>query len=154
MFNPQNFFEFAKELKNVTSQYSEAKKRTIISRMYYASFLVIRDLLKSELQNTTVKPQFDALYTDTYIHGVVMEALQVSDIHTRNMLRNLRRKRNDADYRLKSKNWDREIEDVSRKTEELIVRRSSGLPAKFGQHLNTIQSIVEKWFTWKSKKYQ
>lgn len=154
MLNPHDFFEFAKELDNFACQYPEAKKRTIISRMYHASFLVIRDLLKAVLQSTTVKSRFDALYTDPTIHGVVMEAVEVSDIHARNLLRTLRRKRNDADYKLRSKDWDREIEDVSRKSEEIIVRKAPALPAKFTQNLTAIQDIVEKWFVRKSKRYQ
>ena len=86
MFDPHDFYEFAKELKNITSQYQEANKRTIISRMYYASFLIIRDLLKDKLQKTTVKAQFDALYTDPNIHGLVMDAILIADGHARSLL--------------------------------------------------------------------
>lgn len=154
MFKPHDFFEFAKELKNFTSQYPEANKRTIISRMYYASFLVIRDLLKDMLQNTTVKAQFDALYTDPCIHGVVMDALNIADTHTRNLLHTLRKKRNEADYRLRSKNWNKEINQVLPITEKLIARKATDLPSKFSQHLATIQTKVEIWFSRMSKRYQ
>jgi hypothetical protein len=154
MFDPHDFYEFAKELKSITSQYQEANKRTIISRMYYASFLIIRDLLKDKLQKTTVKAQFDTLYTDPYIHGLVMDAILIADGHARSLLYTLRKKRNDAEYKMRSKNWDEEIEKVSQITKELIVNKFPGLPSKFDQQLPTIQDKVEMWFSRKCKRYQ
>ena len=154
MFNPKDFFEFIKELGSFACRHQEAKKRVIVSRMYYAPFLMIRGILKTKLQSTPVKSWFDVLYTDSCIHGVVMEALEVSDIHTRNLLHTLRRKRNDADYKLRSKNWDREIGDVTPIANELIVNTTSNLPQKFSEHISAIQDIVEKWFIRKSKRYQ
>lgn len=154
MFDPHDFYEFAKELKNFTSQYPEANKRTIVSRMYYASFLIIHDLLKDTLKNTNVKAQFDALYTDPNIHGLVIDAVRIADKHVRNLLHTLRKKRNYAEYRMKSKNWDKEVEEVSQITEELIVKNAPDLPSKFSQNLGVIQDKVELWFSRKCKRYQ
>ena len=152
MFRSLDFFEFAKELRGSTFTYQEASQRTMISRLYYACFLAIRDQIKQQVQNTSVKSLYDSLYTDPYIHGVVMDVANIADRHARNLLRKLRDKRNNADYKPRMRNLSSETDNAFRMAETLVTQRIPNIPNKIVQHLNRIQDKIEEWHIRQAKR--
>lgn len=90
-FDPQLLLDLADKLCNDTNYHDESKYRTSISRAYYAAYLTARDKLESNgvsfSKNTTV-------------HKEVIDKLRQKNRIAGNMLFNLRKERNKADYEL------------------------------------------------------
>jgi len=93
--------EIASQKDSIAPDRSEAAARTVISRAYYGSFLQYREHLLTLLKSdATLGPQFETLYTETEMHGIVVDVLKVLNYALGSGLGDLRFKRNDADYAL------------------------------------------------------
>ena len=90
-FNPQLLLDLANKLYEDPNYDDEARYRTSISRAYYAAYLTARCKLESTCINFTKK---------STAHEEVSDALRDIDKHASNMLYNLRKHRNKADYNL------------------------------------------------------
>lgn len=94
MFNPLDFLDFVKDL--TISNHEEAKVRTIISRAYYAAFLVMREWLKTKGYKFP-KGRKESLNHENVQNFLFLETQQRGPKDRLHMLRQLR---NDADYDL------------------------------------------------------
>jgi len=151
MFKPSDFFEFAKELEGYTFRYVDACKRTMISRMYYAVFLSVREIIKDKLQGTAVKSMYDSLYRSPFIHRVVLDITHIANPHTKNLLQDLQSERQDADYRLPITDLAERLNGASRITKELFNKIPS-LMSEIDQRLSQIQDKVEEWQAKESRR--
>jgi uncharacterized protein (UPF0332 family) len=88
-FDPQHFLDLATNLVSDTKYNDEARYRTSISRAYYAAHLISRK--KLELKGCN-------FLKDESVHKKVIESMKQINPHIGDMLFQLRRKRNDADY--------------------------------------------------------
>ncbi len=90
-FDPLHFLNLATSL-SVDEKYDiEARCRTSISRAYYAAHLISRNKLESKSSRFS---------KDGKAHEEVIEQMKKKNPHIGDMLYQLRRKRNDADYKL------------------------------------------------------
>lgn len=90
-FDPQRLLDLADKLCNDQNYQDESKYRTSISRAYYAAFLTARD----KLESTGI-----TFSEDRSVHTEVREQLKIKNKLASDMLYNLRRERNNADYKL------------------------------------------------------
>lgn len=149
LFNPQDFFEFAKELRGCTFRYSEANHRTMMSRLYYASFLTIREYIRVELAKTPVESLYEELSKDPLIHGVVGQIVNIADTYTRGLLHKIRKKRIQADYQLQIKGLPLSVR-VNQSfllTEKLFKKQIPLLPSQISRNIMAIQHKVREWYS-------
>lgn len=94
MFNPLDFLNFVKNLS--TTNYHEARVRTIIGRAYYATFLKMREWLKDKGYD------FPSGISEPHNHRLVQDYLfqEIQQRGPKDRLHELRQLRNDADYNL------------------------------------------------------
>ena len=94
MFNPHDFLALVRNLS--TSNHQEARIRTIISRAYYATFLMMREWLK------TKGYKFPKGKKESSNHEKVQDFLfdEIQQRGPKDRLHKLRQLRNDADYDL------------------------------------------------------
>ncbi len=93
-FDPQHFLDLATNLISDTQYNDEARYRTSISRAYYAAHLVSKKKLEEIGINFPVEED------KAKIHKMVIDSLSGKNKGVGDMLWNLRRRRNDADYDL------------------------------------------------------
>ena len=147
--DPLDFYGLAKELKTRSSSYPEALKRTIVGRIYYAIFLMVRDELAVALRGSQVEPLYGSISQMGAIHTLVMDALSKieRDRHLSNVLYGMRRRRGTADYRTQTSrmlNWDNEIDDIVSMADEVLQNRPRLQPS-FSQKLFEIETLVTLW---------
>lgn len=93
VLNPQNFLEIANQLFQDRHYQYESGWRTVISRAYYASFLGSMKRLE----------ELGGSFSDVdRIHQEVIERMMEMNSAIANKLETLRRKRVDADYKMKA----------------------------------------------------
>ncbi|CAG1005969.1 hypothetical protein METP3_03765 [Methanosarcinales archaeon] len=90
-FDPKHFLDLATILISDTKYCNEARCRTSISRAYYAAHLISRK--KLELKGYSFS-------TDDKVHWKVIEGMIKENFVIGDMLKKLRKYRNDADYDL------------------------------------------------------
>lgn len=147
--DPLDFYELAKEVGSFSSSFPEALKRTIVGRIYYAIFLMIR----KELGTSAVKPMYDSLSQMGLIHSVIVGALKEieSSNHLGNVLYGMGRRRRTADYKLNvRRNWDQEITDNISDAEELL-RNKSRMQTMFSRKSLEIDNLILRWHSKISK---
>jgi uncharacterized protein (UPF0332 family) len=145
--DPLDFYEFAKEIRSSTSSFPEAKKRTIVGRVYYAVFLMIRDELGQSLVNSPLKSVYDSLSQQGLIHSLVVDVLKTIETssYLGNVLYGMHRRRRTADYRMQAaKNWDNEINDIVADAEEMLRNRST-MHTMFSQKGPEIDTVIASW---------
>lgn len=145
--NPLDFYGFAKEIRSSASSFPEALKRTILGRIYYAVFLLVRDDLSSSLQNSAYKLVYDSMSREGLIHSLVVDALKEVEAsnHLGNVLHGMGRRRRDADYKMHiTKNWDREINDSISDAEEMLRNRTT-MQVLFSQKGPEIDTVIAIW---------
>jgi uncharacterized protein (UPF0332 family) len=148
--DPLDFYELSKEIRSSSSRFSEALERTIVGRIYYAIFLMVREELRTALKGSRYESLFDSLSQKGVIHSLVVQALSKIEVnrHLSNLLYSMRRRREAADYRMRgTKNWQREIDDTILEAEEILQDRSRLQPS-FSQEIAEIETLV---LTWHSK---
>lgn len=98
MFNPKEYLIFANDIINDDNYNEQARYRSSISRAYYAAFLVARDKLKVKYPESFKDKDED----NENIHKKIIEFLRNRTMypHIGDMLFNLRRRRNKADYNM------------------------------------------------------
>lgn len=142
--DPLDFYKFAKEVKGYSSNFPEALKRTIVGRIYYAIFLMIRDDLEVSLKHSGAGPMYKSLSQKGLIHSLISAVLRKVERtnHLGNLLYGMRRRRGTADYKLKgSKNWDKEIGEITLQAEELL-RNQSKMQTLFSQKSIEIDTLI------------
>ena len=144
-----NIYQLTKELDGFPSKFTEAKERTIVSRIYYSIFLTIRELIRQEVKNTPAEPLYDKLQ-DTYIHAVVMESLAECDKHFKNLLFALRKGRNEADYNIQTSNYGSPNDNFVI-AEELITHYNE-ISTSLKANSYEVQEIISKWFRIKEQR--
>lgn len=145
--NPLDFYEFAKEIRSNASNFPEARKRTILGRIYYAVFLLVRDELGLSLQNSQFKSVYDSLSRQGPIHSLIVDVLKEVEAsnHLGNVLYGMGRRRRDADYKMHiTKNWDREISDSISDAEEMLRNRTT-MQTLFSQKGPEIDTLIASW---------
>ena len=145
--DPLDFYEFAKEIRPNTSNFPEAMKRTIVGRVYYAIFLMVRDELGQSLQNSQFRSVYDSLSQQGPIHSLVVNVLKEVEAsnHLGNVLYGMGRRRRDADYKMHmTKNWDREINDSISDAEEMLRNRTT-MQTLFSQKGPEIDTVIVSW---------
>lgn len=145
--DPLDFYNLGKQLRSYTCPFPEALKRTIVGRIYYAIFLMVRDELGASLKGSYVEALYDSVSQKGVIHSLVIEALNKTDLdlHLRGVLTGMRRQRDYADYRIRTtKNWDIEINDIILMA-DTILRSKSKLKPSFDQKICDIESLVAEW---------
>lgn len=145
--DPLDFYELAKEVGSFSSSFPEALKRTIVGRMYYAIFLMIREELGTSLRSSTVKPMYDSLSQKGAIHSVIVDALKEIERsnHLGHVLYGMHRRRRTADYKLNvTRNWNQEITDSVSDAEELL-RNKSRMQTMFSRKSLEIDNLVLIW---------
>lgn len=145
--DPLDFYNLGKQLRSYTCPFPEALKRTIVGRIYYAIFLMVRDELGASLKGSYVEALYDSVSQKGVIHSLVIEALNKTDLdlHLRGVLSGMRRQRDYADYRIRTtKNWDIEINDIILMA-DTILRSKSKLKPSFDQKICDIESLVAEW---------
>lgn len=90
-FDPQHFLDLATKLTNDTNYSDEARYRTAISRAYYAAYLVGRKKLESTGYTFSKEEN---------THETVVVFIRKKNPVIGDMLSQLRKKRNHADYEL------------------------------------------------------
>jgi hypothetical protein len=102
VFKPKNFYDFAFHIKNrllniIPYELKEAADRTCISRIYYAVFLSFRDkILALPIRNAEIKRHIERT---NQAHAIIAETIRIVDAEIGDFLVNLRKLRNDADYK-------------------------------------------------------
>jgi len=145
--DPLDFYNLGKQLRSYTCPFPEALKRTIVGRIYYAIFLMVRDELGASLKGSYVEALYDSVSQKGVIHSLVIEALNKTDLdlHLRGVLSGMRRQRDYADYRIRTtKNWDIEINDIILMADTML-RSKSKLKPSFDQKICDIESLVAEW---------
>lgn len=145
--DPLDFYNLGKQLRSYTCSFPEALKRTIVGRIYYAIFLMVRDELGASLKGSYVEALYDSVSQKGVIHSLVIEALSKTDpnLHLRGILSGMRRQRDAADYRIRTtKNWDREINDIISMA-DTILQSKSLLKPSFDQEIGDIELLVLEW---------
>ena len=105
-FDGNSFYEFASELYTDATYDEKAKIRTIISRAYYGAFLVAKE-----------KAGFYGVVSG--VHRKTIEFYEQSDKKISGKLKDLKLKRENADYNL--------IKDVQKRDEGLAMKLSKEL---------------------------
>lgn len=141
--DPLDFYELSKEIRNSTSSFPEALKRTIVGRIYYAVFLTIRDELGIALRGSRYESIYRSISQKGVIHSLVWRALrEVNDGHLSSVLHRMRRRRDAADYRMQIiRNWEREIDDCILDAKEILQSRATLQPG-FSQRFAEITTLV------------
>jgi uncharacterized protein (UPF0332 family) len=103
-FNPLDFHHFAtflaQQLSRIPSDLEQAAIRTSVSGAYYASFILIRDLILLRYEKTLPQDLKCVIITNK-AHRVVVRILELTDpVHAQYFI-NLRKLRNRADYETK-----------------------------------------------------
>jgi uncharacterized protein (UPF0332 family) len=81
----------------IPHELKEAADRTCISRIYYAVFLSFRDkILALPIRNAEIKRLIE--HTNE-AHAIIAETIRIVDVDIGEYIVNLRKLRNDADYR-------------------------------------------------------
>jgi uncharacterized protein (UPF0332 family) len=96
-FDPQHFLDLATKLTIDINYSDEARYRTSISRAYYAAHLVSRKKLEE------IGISFPVEKDKAIIHKMVIDSLSGKNKGVGDMLWDLRKKRNQADYNLNQK---------------------------------------------------
>jgi uncharacterized protein (UPF0332 family) len=100
-FSPLDFYRFAallaQQLSRIPSDLEQAAIRTSVSRAYYASFLLIQDLILLRYGKTLPQDLKRAIRTNK-AHRVVARVLELADPVQAQYFINLRKLRNRADY--------------------------------------------------------
>jgi len=122
-FDPELFKELAETLL-YDSDYDyidEARCRTVISRLYYAIFLRIRETLLSVFRelNARTLDLFKRLYRTGEIHATIRDVLMFIDPFIGHLFANLGQLRRDADYNLRKRILPEETEEALRNAREL-----------------------------------
>lgn len=144
--DPLDFYEFAKEMRALACKYAEASKRTIVSRIYYAIFLMVRDELNRSLVGSSIKSLYDSVSQRGPIHTMVVQALgKIGDGHMEGILRHMQRRREGADYKmLKIADWESEIADIILEAEEILQNKSNLQPG-FSEESYEIEQLITFW---------
>lgn len=95
IFDPKKYIVLANDIINDSNYDEQTRYRSSISRAYYAAFLVARDKLKAKYPI-----YFKENDDNENIHKKIIEFLKSTHPHIGDMLFNLRRKRNKADYNM------------------------------------------------------
>lgn len=118
-FDPRRFFDLATNLISDTEYNIEARYRTSISRAYYAAHLISKEKLEE------IGITFPVTQNKAEIHKMVIVSLKSKNKVVGDMLWDLRRKRNDADYDLNIEFNKYGTEIVLSVTETVIKEASS-----------------------------
>ena len=150
MFSPKLFIELAQSLIK-KRDYSEAGARTAISRIYYGTFLIIREeidkILNQENTDMGSKNIWNDLKKQAWVHAIIIEILKKTDKTMGDKLFALRRNRNESDYEIdKEINWYI-AEDTLIKAERLLKDFQTKLP-QLSKKLEN-----ENFLVWFIKKY-
>ncbi len=131
-FNPLDFHHFAtflaKQLSRIPSDLEQAAIRTSVSRAYYASFLLIRDLILLRYEKTLPQDLKRVIRTNK-AHRVVTRILELTDpVHAHYFI-NLRKLRNRADYETKESLMHKDL-DKALKLAEAIVSNANSIVSR------------------------
>lgn len=102
VFEPKTFYDLAIHVKNqlfhiIPQKLKQAADRTCISRTYYAVFLSFRDkILVLPFQNAELRRRIERTND---AHAIVAETIRIIDADIGDFIVNLRKLRNDADYK-------------------------------------------------------
>jgi len=119
-FDPQHFFDLATNLIGDTEYNVEARYRTSISRAYYAAHLISKEKLEE------IGITFPVKQDKAEIHKMVIVSLKKKNEIVGDMLWDLRRKRNDADYDL-NKEFNEYGTQVLLSVAETVIKEASSL---------------------------
>ncbi|MEM1610144.1 MAG: hypothetical protein QXQ57_00675 [Sulfolobales archaeon] len=120
--DPKDFLKLSEQLYADQRYYhiKEAVLRTAISRTYYATFLTMRELVRSKLVNTPLLNQFERVSTSGLTHSLIKSVISRVDIHLGNMYGKLFVMRKKADYELNITIKDRDVEEVLEIAKKLL----------------------------------
>jgi hypothetical protein len=132
-------------MRSYTSGFPDALRRTIVGRTYYATFLMLRDELGLALKGSRYEALYDSISQKGVIHSLVWKALRmIDDGHLASVLYQMRRRREQADYRMLAiRKWEKEIEDIFLEAEEILRSRSTLGPG-FSREIADIEDLVLK----------
>lgn len=108
---------------------------------------MVRDELGAALKGSQVEPLYGSLSQMGVIHSLVIDALSKtdSDRHLRNVLNQMRRQRDCADYRIgMTRNWDQDIADLVLMADTILQNRSSLKPS-FTRKMYDIENLIIQW---------
>jgi uncharacterized protein (UPF0332 family) len=119
-FDPQHFLDLATNLIGDTQYNGEARYRTSISRAYYAAHLVSKKKLEE------IGITFPVEEDKAKIHKFVIDSLSRKNKGIGDMLWNLRRRRNEADYNLNTE-FNKYGTELLLSAAETVIKEASGL---------------------------
>jgi len=112
MFDPIEFYKFSEEMLGFHSS-KESARRSVVSRSYYAVFLIVREKLRRTHPNEVHDNAFDhdGIVKALKSRGYVYEAQKCFD---------LKDERHEADYKLNIPCTDKKANDVLADARDLI----------------------------------
>ena len=119
-FDPQHFLDLATNLIGDTEYNVEARYRTSISRAYYAAHLISKEKLEE------IGITFPVKQDKAEIHKMVIVSLKNKNKVVGDMLWDLRRKRNEADYDLNTE-FNEYGTQVLLSVAETVIKEASNL---------------------------
>jgi uncharacterized protein (UPF0332 family) len=127
-FSSLDFYRFAtflaQQLSRIPSDLEQAAIRTSVSRAYYASFLLIRDLVL--LRYEKVLPQdLKRVIRTNKAHRVVARVLELINPKHAQYFMNLRKLRNRADYETKESLLHRDLVKALKLAEAIVSSANS-----------------------------
>ncbi len=127
-FSSLDFYRFAtflaQQLSRIPSDLEQAAIRTSVSRAYYASFLLIRDLVL--LRYEKVLPQdLKRVIRTNKAHRVVARVLELTNPKHAQYFMNLRKLRNRADYETKESLLHRDLVKALKLAEAIVSNANS-----------------------------
>ncbi len=119
-FDPHHFLDLATNLIGDTEYNVEARYRTSISRAYYAAHLISKEKLEE------IGITFPVKQDKAEIHRMVIVSLKNKNKVVGDMLWDLRRKRNEADYDLNTE-FNKYGTQVLLSVAETVIKEASSL---------------------------
>ena len=126
-FNPIDFLRLARQLYKDRDyiQIQQAAYRTSISRIYYAVFLLMRELISKKAAETSLATEYSKIAKSGRIHSFIKKSLEKSDRYLGKIYGSLFLKRKLADYEMEKEFYAKDIEEALKISEEIMNRKDN-----------------------------
>ncbi len=124
-FNPIDFLQLARQLYKDRDyiQIQQAAYRTSISRIYYAVFLLLRELISEKAVETSLAMEYSTIAKSGRIHSFIKKSLERSDRYLGKIYGSLFLKRKHADYEMEKEFYAKDIEEALKISEEIMNKK-------------------------------